>query len=71
MAQRRSELLKAQPIVPNLCNVESKLKAMLISSANAAARNDSEFIAKQRTRTKPQGKVKVTKIFSEIKCQSI
>ena len=62
MAQRRSELLQAQPIVPNLCNVESKLKAMLISSANAVARNNSEFIAKKRTRTKPQGKVKVTNI---------
>ena len=38
MAQRRSELLQAQPIVPNLWNVESKLKAMLISSAYVAER---------------------------------
>ena len=61
LAQRRSELLQAQPIVPNLCNVESKLKAMLMSSANMAARNNSEFIAKKRT--KSQGKVKVKQIF--------
>ena len=64
MAQRRSELLQAQPIVPNLWNVESKLKAMLISSAYVAERNNSESIVKKRS--KPQGKVKETHIFSEI-----
>ena len=56
MAQKRSELLQKQPIIPNLSNVESKLKAMFISGNTNETQRKSEYLRK--TSTKPPGKVR-------------
>ena len=55
MAQRRSELLQDQPIIPNLANVESKLKAILLASAKTNDQSEMGLIAKRNA--KPAGKV--------------
>ena len=65
LAQKRSELLKEQPIVPNLANVESKLKTIFVSKD----KNESQLGAKsfRKRSVKPPGKVIFGYIFTSIR----
>ena len=55
LAQKRSELLQEQPIVPDLTNVESKLKTMMITRDRNESHIRSEILRKRNA--KPPGKV--------------
>jgi uncharacterized protein YktB (UPF0637 family) len=55
LAQKRSELLQEQPIVPNLANVESKLKTMMVTRDRSETHLRSEIHRKRSA--KPPGKV--------------
>ena len=55
LAQKRSELLQEQPIVPNLANVESKLKTIFVSRDKNEEQLRLEVYRKRST--KPPGKV--------------
>ena len=56
LAQKRSELLRERPIVPNLSNVESKLKAMLTLGAKDDNQHKSDTLKKRNV--KQPGKVR-------------
>ena len=60
LAQKRSELLQDQPIVPNLANVESKLKTMMVSRDKSENHLKSENNRKRSA--KPPGKVMILSI---------
>ena len=55
LAQKRSELLQDQPIIPNLANVESKLKTMFVSRDKHEEQMRLE--AHRKRSAKPPGKV--------------
>lgn len=55
LAQKRSELLQEEPIIPNLANVESKLKTIFVSRDKSEEQVRLE--AHRKRSTKPPGKV--------------
>ena len=55
LAQKRSELLQEQPIIPNLANVESKLKTIFVFRDKSEEQLRLEVYRKRST--KPPGKV--------------
>ena len=57
LAQKRSELLQDQPIIPNLANVESKLKTIFVSRDKHEEQMRLE--AHRKRSAKPPGKVMV------------
>ena len=55
LAQKRSELLQDQPIIPNLANVESKLKTIFVPRDKHEEQLRLE--AHRKRSSKPPGKV--------------
>ena len=51
LAQKRSELLLDEPIVPNIANIESKLKNILIPKERSEDHNGIDGMRKRSRRT--------------------